>query len=86
MILVAFQLIPEKVFVLAAGFLGAPFLPFLAGFFIGRAIRLAIVAYLIHRFGGNIISILKRYLLIATVLLVAAVVYYAIVHWRLWPL
>ncbi|HVU80367.1 MAG TPA: hypothetical protein VHD37_03335, partial [Candidatus Paceibacterota bacterium] len=85
MILVAFQLIPEKVFVLAAGFLGAPFLPFLAGFFVGRAARLALIAYLTKRFGENALELIKKYFLAATVLLVLGIAYYAIVHWHLLP-
>ncbi len=86
MILVAFQLIPEKVFVLAAGFLGAPFVPFIAGFFVGRSIRLAAIGYLTKRFGGNVLVIIKRYLLVFTILLLAFVAYYAIVHFNLLPL
>lgn len=86
MILVAFQLIPEKVFVLAAGFLGAPFLPFLAGFFVGRAIRLGVIAYLVKRFGTNVLLLIKRYLLVATVLLLLVVAYYVIVRFHPLPL
>ncbi|HVV38752.1 MAG TPA: hypothetical protein VHD31_00285 [Candidatus Paceibacterota bacterium] len=86
MILVAFQLIPEKVFVLAAGFLGAPFLPCLGGFFVGRAIRLAIIGYLTKRFGGNVLLLIQRYFLVATVLLLCGVAYYVIVHFRILPL
>jgi membrane protein YqaA with SNARE-associated domain len=85
MILVAFQLIPEKVFVLAAGFLGAPFLPFLAGFFIGRAARIALIAYLTKRFGGNVLSVIKRYFLAFTILMLAFIAYYGIVHLHLLP-
>ena len=86
MILVAFQLIPEKVFVLASGFLGAPFFPFLAGFFIGRFIRLALTVYLTHRFGPQIVTVIKKYFLFFTVLLGAIVAYYATVHFHLLPL
>jgi membrane protein YqaA with SNARE-associated domain len=85
MILVAFQLIPEKVFVLAGGFLGAPFLPFMAGFFIGRVIRLSVTVYLTHRFGAQILTIIQKYFLFFTVLLLAILAYYGIVHWHLLP-
>lgn len=85
MILVAFQLIPEKVFVLAAGFLGAPFLPFIAGFFVGRAARLALIAYLADRFGENVMLLIKRYFLASTILLMLGIAYYVIVHLRLLP-
>jgi membrane protein YqaA with SNARE-associated domain len=80
MILVAFQLIPEKVFVLAAGFLGAPFLPFLAGFFVGRAVRLALIAYLTRRFGSDVLLLIKRYFLASTILLLLIVAYYISRH------
>jgi membrane protein YqaA with SNARE-associated domain len=90
MILVAFQLIPEKVFVLAAGFLGLSIWPFLAGFFIGRALRLSILGYLTHRYGDNVLSVLKKYFLVITVLMVMFLLYYGIVHghfwaWHHWP-
>lgn len=86
MIFVAFQLIPEKVFVLAAGFLGAPFFPFMAGFFIGRAARIALIGYLAKRFGGNVLSLIKRYLLVFTLLMFAFVAYYVIVRLHILPL
>jgi uncharacterized membrane protein YdjX (TVP38/TMEM64 family) len=76
---VAFQLIPEKVFVLAAGFLGAPFLPFIAGFIIGRVVRLSLTVYLTHRFGSRILSVIKKYFLFITIFLLAIVAYYLLV-------
>jgi membrane protein YqaA with SNARE-associated domain len=79
MIIVAFQLIPEKVFVLAAGFLGAPFLPFIAGFIIGRVVRLSLTVYLTHRFGSRILSVIKKYFLFITIFLLAIVAYYLLV-------
>jgi membrane protein YqaA with SNARE-associated domain len=86
MIFVAFQLIPEKVFVLAAGFLNAPFALYLAGFAIGRSVRLAATVYLTHRFGSSILTVLQKYFLYFTIFLLAIVAYYAIVHWHLLPL
>jgi membrane protein YqaA with SNARE-associated domain len=86
MILVAFQLVPEKVFVLAAGFLGAPFLPFILGFAIGRVARLALTIYLTHRFGMRVLKVIQEYFLGFTLLLLAIVLYYGIVHWHLLPL
>lgn len=85
MILVAFQLIPEKVFVLAAGFLGAPFIPFLLGFAIGRIARLTIIVYLIHRYGSRIMRVVREYFLGFTILLLAILLYYGIVHWHILP-
>ena len=86
MILVAFQLVPEKVFVLAAGFLGAPFLPFILGFAIGRVVRLSLTVYLTHRFGMRVLRVIKEYFLGFTILLLVILAYYGIVHWHLLPL
>ncbi|HWB33927.1 MAG TPA: hypothetical protein VG753_01225 [Candidatus Paceibacterota bacterium] len=86
MILVAFSLVPEKVVVLAAGFLGAFFPAFIVGFFIGRALRLAIIAYLMHRFGLKMLDVVKKYFLAFTILLLLILAYYGIVHWHLLPL
>jgi membrane protein YqaA with SNARE-associated domain len=83
MILVAFSLIPEKVVVLAAGFLGAFFPAFIIGFFIGRALRLALIAYLMHRFGTRMLDVVKKYFFWFTLLLVAILLYYGIVHFHL---
>ena len=83
MVLVAFSLVPEKVVVLAAGFLGAFFPAFLIGFFIGRAIRLALIAYLVHRFGTRMLDVIKKYFFWFTVLLLLILAYYGIVHFHL---
>ena len=83
MVLVAFSLIPEKVVVLAAGFLGAFFPAFIVGFFIGRALRLAIITYLVHRFGTQMLDVIKKYFLAFTILLLLLVAYYGIVHFHL---
>lgn len=83
MVLVAFSLIPEKVVVLAAGFLGVFFPPFIVGFFIGRALRLIIIAYLVHRFGTQMLDVIKRYFLAFTILLLLIVAYYGIVHFHI---
>lgn len=47
----AFTPIPFKVFVLAGGFFGVPFLPFLAASVLGRGLRFLLVGFLAHRFG-----------------------------------
>ena len=86
MLLVPFTLIPEKVFVFAAGFLGASFPQFLLGFFIGRSIRLALITYLTERYGAHIIDILNRYFLVFMLVLLALIGIYATVHWHLLPL
>ncbi len=86
MVLAAFQPIPEKVFVLAGGFLGVRFFPFIIGFAIGRAIRLSVMTYLLERYGTHIISVINRYLLAFLLVLLALVLYYGIVHFHLLPL
>jgi membrane protein YqaA with SNARE-associated domain len=80
MILVAFQLIPEKVFVLAGGFLGLPFVPFILGFAVGRIIRLAATIYLTHRYGMRVLSVIKKYFFWFTILFLAVVAYYVTAH------
>ncbi len=83
MIFITFTPIPDKVFTLLSGFVGAPLLPFAAGFVVGRAARFSLVAYLVHRFGERIIDTINRYSLYAAGLTVAVLVAYAIVHWHL---
>lgn len=83
MIFVTFTPIPDKAFTILSGFVGAPFLPYLAGFFIGRAARFTLVAYMVHRFGSRILSTLNQYFLWAAGAGVAILTAYAIVHWHL---
>jgi len=82
MLVVPFTLIPEKVFVLAAGFVGAPFVPFILGFLIGRAARIGILAYLVHRFGRRILELAGRYFFWFTALLVLLAIIYGIVRFN----
>lgn len=86
MLLVPFTLIPEKVFVLAAGFLGAPFLPYLTGFVIGRSVRIALITYLFYRFGEKVLEMIGRYFFAFTIIILALLAYYGIVHLQLLPL
>jgi membrane protein YqaA with SNARE-associated domain len=79
MIVVAFQLIPEKVFVLAGGFLGLPFIPFILGFAVGRMIRLVITIYLTHRYGTQVLSVVKKYFFWFTILFLVILAYYFLV-------
>ena len=69
MLLVSFTPIPDKVFVILGGFLRVSFFPFAAGFLIGRTLRFFAVAYLTHRFGGRIISLINRYFTIFALLI-----------------
>ncbi len=74
---VTFTPIPDKVFVLAAGFLGVSFLPYLLGYIGGRTLRFFLVAYLVHRYGERVLALINRYFallaLIAGLLIVAVV-------------
>lgn len=85
MILVTFTPIPDKAFTIVAGFVGAPFLPYLAGYVIGRTARFTLVAYLVHRFGAKVLEAVNRYSTFAAVAAIAILVAYAMVHWRLIP-
>jgi membrane protein YqaA with SNARE-associated domain len=86
MLLVPFTLVPEKVFVIAAGFLSAPFFLFILGFFVGRSVRITLIVYLVHRFGERILKLIGRYFLAITVIVLSLVAYYGIVHLHLLPL
>lgn len=75
--------IPDKVLVYAAGFLGAHFLPFLTGYFVGRGVRMSVAVYLAGRFGANALVIIRRYFTYFALILVALATIYAMVHWHL---
>ncbi len=79
MLCLMFLPLPDKVFIYAAGFLGVHFAPFITGYFLGRGIRMAIVAYLTGRYGRRALEILNRYL----VWVALAVVVYLAAHFYL---
>lgn len=85
MIFASFTPIPDKVFIYAAGFLGTPLLPFVVGYAIGRALRMAATVALAYRFGAQALDIIKRYLLIFGALFLVLAIIYAMVHWHLVP-
>ncbi|HEY4511048.1 MAG TPA: VTT domain-containing protein [Candidatus Paceibacterota bacterium] len=58
---VSFTPVPDKVFVLAAGFLGVSFLPYILGYIFGRTLRFFLVAYLVHRYGSRVLALINRY-------------------------
>ena len=79
MLLVMLVPIPDKVFVILAGFFHVPLLPYVAGFFCGRSVRVGSVAYLTHRFGGHVIGAIKRYFeVLAAIVLIIFI--YAVLH------
>lgn len=86
MALATFTPIPDKVLVITAGALGAPFLPFMFGYLVGRTARFFIVGYLVHRFGATILLVINRYFFYLALIVVAIFVWYGIVHLRLLPL
>lgn len=69
----AFTPLPYKVFTLSAGFLGAPFLTFLAASIVGRALQLYAAAYIVHVFGENITRIIFKHFTIITFTLIALI-------------
>lgn len=83
MAVASFTPIPDKVFIYAAGFLGAHFLPFFIGYVLGRTARMALFVYLTERYGAQVLDLMKRYILWTGVLLFVLLVAYAIVHWHL---
>lgn len=73
MVLAAFTPLPDKVFIYAGGFLGAHFVPFITGYFVGRSIRMAVVTYLTQRYGRHILDLLREYAVVAAIALVVFV-------------
>lgn len=77
MIFLMFMPGPDKAFIILSGFLHVPFAPFIVGFSLGRAARVALVAYMTQRFGERVLSALRRYLgmtaLVVAVGIIAAI-------------
>ncbi len=85
MLLASFTPLPDKLFIYAAGILGLPFLPFVAGFVIGRGARMSIVTYVVWKFGAPVLELVNKYSIYAGAGAVAILVAYAMVHWHLIP-
>ena len=83
--LASFTPLPDKVFTYSAGFLGAHFLPFIAGYILGRGTRMAVIAYVVGRYGRGVIQIVNQYFLYIAIFTVALFTSYAIVHWHVLP-
>lgn len=86
MMLASFTPLPDKAFIYAAGAFGAPFLPFITGFLIGRGLRMSLLVYLVARFGAPMIAVINRYLLWAALAVLVLFAGYVIVHFGLLPL
>ena len=83
MLVASFTPLPDKLFIYAAGILGAPFVPYLIGFAIGRGARMAIVTYVVWRFGAAVLESVNKYSVYSAIAAVLLFTVYAIVHFRL---
>jgi membrane protein YqaA with SNARE-associated domain len=79
----SFTPVPDKVFIYAGGFLGAPFLPFIAGYALGRTARMALFVYLTEAYGRHVLDIMARYFKWVGAILVTVLAVYGIVRWHL---
>ena len=70
----AFTPLPFKVFTLIGGFFAVPFIPFVIASLLGRGLRFWLEGWLMYRFGERIVKLAFKYLDIATVIFVLAVV------------
>ena len=86
LMLASFTPIPDKVFIYASGFLGVHFLPYIAGYMLGRGTRMAIVAYVVGKYGKEVITAINRYFLYVALAVLALFAYYAVVHWHVLPM
>ncbi|MCC7500831.1 DedA family protein [Candidatus Nomurabacteria bacterium] len=85
MLLASVTPIPDKALIYAAGILGSPFAPFVAGFVLGRGIRMSIVTYIVWAFGEQVLEAVDKYAVWASVLILTVFAGYAIVRFDLWP-
>lgn len=69
-----FTPIPYKIFTIAAGFFHINFLMFMIASVFSRGARFFLVAFLADRYGGRIAHLIFRYMDIALVILVSAIV------------
>lgn len=85
LLIASFTPLPDKVFIYAAGVLGAPFAPFVAGFAIGRGLRMSVVTFVVWKFGEPVLEMVDRYAVWSAVAAVAIFALYAIVKFNLLP-
>lgn len=85
MLIASFTPLPDKAFIYASGILGAPFAPFVAGFVIGRGMRMSVVTYIVWKFGEPVLEMVDQYGVWATIAGVALFALYAIVKFNLFP-
>lgn len=82
----SFLPLPDKVFIYAAGFLSVHFVPYIAGYFLGRGLRMAVVTYLAGLYGKKVVDLFFKYSHWFLLGLVTLVAIYGIVHWHILPL
>lgn len=85
MLLASFTPLPDKLFIYAAGILGAPFPLFILGFMIGRGARMGVVTYLVWRFGAPVLELVNKYSGYAALVAIAILVAYAMVQLHVVP-
>ncbi len=85
MLLASFTPLPDKLFIYAAGILGAPFVPYILGFILGRGARMAVVTYLVWKFGPTILESINKYSAYSAAVAVAILVLYGIFKLHLVP-
>ncbi|HET7585938.1 MAG TPA: YqaA family protein [Gemmatimonadaceae bacterium] len=69
-----FTPVPYKVFTIAGGAFGVPFVPFVVISFVSRGMRFFLVAGLLHRFGQPMKAFIDKYFNILTIAFVALLV------------
>lgn len=75
--------IPDKVLIYAGGFLGVKFVPFIAGYFLGRGARMSAAVFLTKRYGVKALDIIREYFTYMAVAVVALAIIYAMVRLHL---
>lgn len=85
MFIASFTPLPDKLFIYAAGILGAPFIPFIVAFAIGRGLRMSVVTYVVWKFGEPVLEMIDRYAVWSTVVAVAVFGIYVILRLNLLP-
>jgi membrane protein YqaA with SNARE-associated domain len=79
MFLLMFSPLPDKAFVILAGFFHVSFPEYAAGFFLGRLMRFGIVGFLVQRFGEHVLGVVREYFEWFAVAVIA-VLFYAALH------
>lgn len=83
MLVASFTPLPDKAFIYAAGILGAPFVPFITAFAIGRGLRMSAATFIVWKFGEPMLEIVDRYSVWATLAAVAIFAIYVILRLNL---